>query len=38
MEEHIDLHLPLGVTAILVVLCLAMGAYMSEAETAITGA
>jgi len=38
MEPHIDFHLPLGVAALLVVLCLLLGAYMSAAETAITGA
>jgi Mg2+/Co2+ transporter CorB len=38
MEEHIAFHLPLGVAGPLVVLCLALGAYMSAAETAITGA
>jgi Mg2+/Co2+ transporter CorB len=38
MEEHIAFHLPLGVAVPLVVLCLALGAYMSAAETAITGA
>jgi Mg2+/Co2+ transporter CorB len=38
MEGHIDFHLPLGVAVPLVVLCLALGAYMSAAETAITGA
>jgi len=37
MEEHIAFHLPLGVAGPLVVLCLALGAYMSAAETAITG-
>ena len=37
MEPHIDFHLPLGVAAALVVLCLLLGAYMSAAETAITG-
>jgi len=37
MEEHIAFHLPLGVAGPLVVLCLAIGAYMSAAETAITG-
>src|SRR5215470_107341 len=38
MDEHIAFHLPLGVAGPLVVLCLALGAYMSAAETAITGA
>ena len=38
MEGHIEFHLPLSVAAPLVVLCLALGAYMSAAETAITGA
>ena len=38
MEEHIAFHLPLGVAVPLVVLCLALGAYMSAAETAVTGA
>ena len=38
MEAEISLHLPLYVAAPLVVLCLALGAYMSAAETAVTGA
>jgi len=38
MEESINFHLPLVVAAPLVLLCLALGAYMSAAETAITGA
>src|SRR5258708_27962356 len=38
MEHEIALDLPLGVAAPLVLLCLALGAYMSAAETAITGA
>ena len=38
MEHDIALHLPLWVAAPAVVLCLALGAYMSAAETAITGA
>lgn len=38
MEAEISLHLPLYVAAPLVVLCLGLGAYMSAAETAITGA
>ena len=38
MEEHIDFSLPLAVAGPLVLLCLALGAYMSAAETAITGA
>jgi Mg2+/Co2+ transporter CorB len=38
MQEHIDFQLPLAVAAPLVVLCLALGAYMSAAETAVTGA
>src|SRR5690349_23679196 len=38
MEHDIALHLPLWVVAPAVVLCLALGAYMSAAETAITGA
>ena len=38
MEQHIDFHLPLSVAGLLVVICLALGAYMSAAETAITGA
>ena len=38
MHGDIEFHLPLEVAAPLVVLCLALGAYMSAAETAITGA
>jgi len=38
MEQHIDLQLPLYVAVPLVLLCLALSAYMSAAETAITGA
>jgi Mg2+/Co2+ transporter CorB len=38
MEPEISLHLPLYIAAPAVVLCLALGAYMSAAETAITGA
>jgi Mg2+/Co2+ transporter CorB len=38
MEPEISLHLPLYVAVPMVVLCLALGAYMSAAETAITGA
>jgi Mg2+/Co2+ transporter CorB len=38
MEANIDFHLPLGVAAPLVVLCLLLSAYMSAAETAVTGA
>jgi Mg2+/Co2+ transporter CorB len=38
MEHEIALHLPLWVAAPAVLLCLALGAYMSAAETAITGA
>jgi Mg2+/Co2+ transporter CorB len=38
MEHDIALHLPLWLAAPAVVLCLALGAYMSAAETAITGA
>lgn len=38
MEGHIEFHLPLSVAVPLVVLCLALSAYMSAAETAITGA
>ena len=37
MEAELQLDLPIGVAAPLVVLCLALGAYMSAAETAITG-
>jgi len=37
MEADLQLDLPIGVAAPLVVLCLALGAYMSAAETAITG-
>ncbi len=38
MEANIDFHLPPEIAAPLVMLCLALGAYMSAAETAITGA
>jgi len=38
MEHELTLHLPLWVAVPAVILCLAMGAYMSAAETAITGA
>ena len=38
MDPEISLHLPLYVAVPLVVLCLALGAYMSAAETAVTGA
>src|SRR5436190_11278867 len=38
MEHEIALDLPLAVAGLLVLLCLALGAYMSAAETAITGA
>src|SRR5215470_10736314 len=38
MESEFHLDLPISVAAPLVVLCLALGAYMSAAETAITGA
>ena len=38
METELHLDLPIAVAAPLVVLCLALGAYMSAAETAITGA
>src|SRR4029453_16253212 len=38
MEAELHLDLPIAVAAPLVVLCLALGAYMSGAETAITGA
>jgi Mg2+/Co2+ transporter CorB len=38
MEPGIDFHLPIWAAAPAVVLCLALGAYMSAAETAITGA
>jgi Mg2+/Co2+ transporter CorB len=37
MEAELDFHLPIAVALPLVVLCLALGAYMSAAETAITG-
>jgi Mg2+/Co2+ transporter CorB len=37
MDPDIDLHLPLWVAAPAVLICLALGAYMSAAETAITG-
>jgi len=38
MEAELHLDLPISVALPLVVLCLALGAYMSAAETAITGA
>src|SRR4051812_19318220 len=38
MESEINLHLPLWLAAPAVLLCLALGAYMSAAETAVTGA
>jgi Mg2+/Co2+ transporter CorB len=38
MHGDIEFHLPLSLAAPLVLLCLALGAYMSAAETAITGA
>ena len=38
MEGGFQLDLPISVAAPMVVLCLALGAYMSAAETAITGA
>src|SRR5260370_39970919 len=38
MEHHIDFQLPLSIAVPLVLLCLALSAYMSAAETAITGA
>ena len=38
MESEFHLDLPISVAAPLVVICLALGAYMSAAETAITGA
>jgi Mg2+/Co2+ transporter CorB len=38
MDAEFHLDLPIAVAAPLVVLCLALGAYMSAAETAITGA
>jgi len=38
MEPEINLHLPLWVAGPAVLLCLALGAYMSAAETAVTGA
>src|SRR6185436_3168142 len=38
MEAELHLDLPISVAAPLVLLCLALGAYMSAAETAITGA
>jgi Mg2+/Co2+ transporter CorB len=38
MDPEIPLHLPLYVAVPAVLLCLALGAYMSAAETAITGA
>ena len=38
MEHDISLHLPLWLAAPAVLLCLALGAYMSAAETAVTGA
>ncbi|MFO1162101.1 MAG: HlyC/CorC family transporter [Reyranellaceae bacterium] len=38
MEAELQLDLPVAVAAPLVVICLALGAYMSAAETAVTGA
>jgi Mg2+/Co2+ transporter CorB len=38
MHGDIEFHLPLAIAGPLVILCLALGAYMSAAETAITGA
>src|SRR5581483_6307738 len=38
MHGDIEFHLPLHLAIPLVLLCLALGAYMSAAETAITGA
>ncbi len=38
MHGDIEFHLPLSIAAPLVLLCLALSAYMSAAETAITGA
>ncbi|HYD08144.1 MAG TPA: HlyC/CorC family transporter [Reyranella sp.] len=38
MDPEISLHLPLWVAVPAVLLCLAVGAYMSAAETAVTGA
>src|SRR5439155_338955 len=38
MEGGFDLDLPISVASPMVVICLALGAYMSAAETAITGA
>ena len=38
MEANIDFHLPAEIAGPLVILCLGLSAYMSAAETAITGA
>jgi Mg2+/Co2+ transporter CorB len=38
MEHELNLHLPLWAAVPAVVLCIALGAYMSAAETAVTGA
>ncbi len=38
MEANIDFHLPPEIAGPLVILCLGLSAYMSAAETAITGA
>jgi Mg2+/Co2+ transporter CorB len=38
MDPELDLHLPLWAAVPAVLLCLALGAYMSAAETAVTGA
>lgn len=38
MDAELNLHLPIEVAAPAVLVCLALGAYMSAAETAITGA
>ncbi len=38
MDAELNLHLPIEVAVPAVIVCLALGAYMSAAETAITGA
>ena len=38
MDPELQLDLPISVAAPLVLICLALGAYMSAAETAVTGA
>ncbi len=37
MEAELQLDLPIAIAAPLVLICLGLGAYMSAAETAVTG-